>query len=419
MLNNTIHIIRRALLCLAGVITIHGAQAQFRYVVKDTTTAYSALPSSATSLNGSTVWAGGQYTASIPFNWRMDSSIVMTDVPVDLDFPGIVESFTSSLGNGFFFASAFFVDRGSGTSSSQSPITYTTVGTTPNRIFKLQFDNAGFGDDPGLTDYVNFQFWIYETTNIIEYHFGSSSISPTEDYFGTGAGPLLGTLQNLDMTSFNTGTLYYLDGSSSPTSVDSMKAPFSTLPTNGLAAWPANGSVIRFSPRSSSCAKPAASFTATSTSALSARFTFTAPAIGLDSLKWTFGNGVAQKVTSSFSTPINYSYSTAGKYNAQVTAFNRCGATTSNASQVKVTVSDIPGLENVKVFPTVVNDAFFIEGLQAGARITLYNQAGQVVQEVAGTASRQSIDVTRLPAGVYTVQMVTDAGRGSIRVIKH
>lgn len=417
MIRSIPHILRRTLLCLAGATMIQSAQAQFRYVFKDTTTAYSAL-SSPTSLNGSTLWDGDQYTAPIPFTWKLDSVNSLTSVLIDTYLPGVVNTFTSTTSvTGFIFGPTYILDRG--TTTSQSPISYLTTGTSPNRIFKLEFKNAGFGDDPNGTDYFDLQMWIYETSNIVEYHFGASNITTGSDYFYTGAGPLVGLMQDADIDNGSAGKIYFIDGTVSPKTIDTIALATSTgAPSNVLSAWPSSGTVFRFTPRTTSCAKPTATFTSTSQSALSVRYAFTAPITGLDSLIWEFGDGMKQKVTTAMASPISHVYITAGRYNAKVTAYNKCGSTVSTVSEVKVSVADIPGLDNVKVYPTVADDAFIVEGLTAGGKITLHNQAGQLVQEVAATGGRQTVSVAELPAGIYSVQMTSSNGQGSTRIVK-
>lgn len=412
--------LRCGLLCLAGAAIAQTARAEFRYTFTQTTATYTAL-SSPTSLNGSTIWDDDQFTASIPFTWVLDSAHTMTDVPVDLSLPAILHDLTNfSTSTGFIFGFADFVDRGDGGPTSLSPISYQTTGTAPNRIFKLEFQNAGFYDDPSLNEYVNFQVWIYETSNIVEMHFGSSSVSQFDNYSLLGNGPVFGMIQDADLDNGTSGMIYYLDGTGSTTTVDSLQLPPpSTFPSNTLTAWPSSGTVFRFTPKWSACARPAAAFTAANQSALAVRFTFTGATSGLDSLVWNFGDGQRQKVTTGFTTPVNHTYMTAGAYSATVTSYNSCGSTTATARQVRVAVADIPGLSNVRVYPNVTDNNVVVEGLNPGATLLIFNSMGQQVRRLSVTDSKQSISLGGLAAGNYLLRMQDKNGsQGTAQVIK-
>tara|TARA_R110002049_G_scaffold171016_3_gene337613 strand:- start:6194 stop:7189 length:996 start_codon:yes stop_codon:yes gene_type:complete len=91
-------------------------------------------------------------------------------------------------------SSADIIDRGAFSTSqtSLSPISTKVEGASGNRIFKLEFRNAGFYgdlDDDGIsTDFINMQLWIYENSGDIEYHFGPSNVSqPLLAYDTVGA----------------------------------------------------------------------------------------------------------------------------------------------------------------------------------------------------------------------------------------
>lgn len=67
------------------------------------------------------------------------------------------------------------VSRGAG----QSPVTYRVDGNVNNRILKIQWPNITFYSiaDSFPNDFVNYQVWLYEGTNVIEFHYGSSFIT--------------------------------------------------------------------------------------------------------------------------------------------------------------------------------------------------------------------------------------------------
>ncbi len=55
-----------------------------------------------------------------------------------------------------------------------SNISYIIDGDAPNRIFKLQWKNCALNGDVGETMRVNFQMWLNETTNAIDFRYGPS-----------------------------------------------------------------------------------------------------------------------------------------------------------------------------------------------------------------------------------------------------
>ena len=98
-------------------------------------------------------------------------------------------------------------------SNTTSPISYITTGTAGNKIFKLEWKNFGFFDDSTSSDFMNMQLWLYEGSNIIEYHYGNTSINnPAESFEGeTGPSIALITGYNMDIDEITDET-YILSG---------------------------------------------------------------------------------------------------------------------------------------------------------------------------------------------------------------
>jgi hypothetical protein len=94
-----------------------------------------------------------------------------------------------------------------------SPIIYELHGTAGNRIAKIEWQNAGFYNDPSgnFSDSVNFQCWIYEADGSIEFRYGTSQVSAGS--LDGATGPTVGISHyylNPDF-AFASGT--YLSGS--------------------------------------------------------------------------------------------------------------------------------------------------------------------------------------------------------------
>lgn len=160
------------------------------------------------------------------------------------DTMGIVNTFSN-------FAGGDLIDRGFFTGTPKSPLRYVTSGSSPNRIFKFEVSNAGFYEESdlysSLKDSVSFQIWVYETTGIIEFRYGTSQISHPTDYFFLGGSPLIGYAVDFDLDASTFTKAYTLVGNPNAPTVDSF-SDFSTLPTV-MDAYPSNGTVYRFIPK--------------------------------------------------------------------------------------------------------------------------------------------------------------------------
>ena len=73
-------------------------------------------------------------------------------------------------------------DRGNNSTGSLSPISYKLIGQPGNRILKIEWKNVGFFGDQTENDYINFQVWLYENNNKIEYHYGDNDINNPISY---------------------------------------------------------------------------------------------------------------------------------------------------------------------------------------------------------------------------------------------
>ncbi len=198
------------------------------------------------ALSGETV-----LTTSTP--WTYASSFT---VPIGFTFDFMGTNFTTvnveGSGFGFFDVNYYYLSlpfcvklKSKGASGNNSPISYKTEGVAPNRITKVQWKNAGFHYD--TTSTINFQMWLYETTNVIEVHIGSSNVpNPSVVYQENSSdGPVIGLFE------FNTPTncTYSVILSGSPA------APTVTNPTGNVNVFgpslngtPANGTVYIFDP---------------------------------------------------------------------------------------------------------------------------------------------------------------------------
>ena len=103
-----------------------------------------------------------------------------------------------------------------GATGGLSDISYTVTGNTGSRICVIQISNAGFRgeiDSAGISSsFVNFQVWLYETSNKVEFRFGNCNIlNPNINLSNSSAGFICG-MANITNTSAFTGSGNLLKG---------------------------------------------------------------------------------------------------------------------------------------------------------------------------------------------------------------
>jgi hypothetical protein len=165
---------------------------QFSYT---TNTVYTPLENNAVELIGATGWDDEVIPFTLPFdfyykgilvqNWAMDTygGLYPTDKYTTGDIPPIAAFYSD------------YVDRG------DSWIGYEVTGNTGSRIAKVEYKNVGYFSDVQKKDFANFQIWLYEGSNKIEYHAGSSSIAKDRFNVTSEYGDLI--ISGLNYTNHN------------------------------------------------------------------------------------------------------------------------------------------------------------------------------------------------------------------------
>ncbi|MEI6408688.1 MAG: T9SS type A sorting domain-containing protein [Bacteroidota bacterium] len=177
------------------------------------------------------------------------------DLPIGFDFVFMGHSFNhfNAWNEGLYFDldnqdlfiepyEAFLLDKGYVTPGTDilSPVSILHDGQASNRIFKIQYRNAGF-EDGGAQDSVNFQIWLYETSNVVEIHFGPRNIVSSV-WQAPLQGPIIAFISSIDDRA------YVMEGDpNSPTA--RFFHPSDTLATSdGLFGAPPQNLVYRFTP---------------------------------------------------------------------------------------------------------------------------------------------------------------------------
>ncbi|HTN17369.1 MAG TPA: T9SS type A sorting domain-containing protein [Chitinophagaceae bacterium] len=197
-----------------------------------------------TNLTAGKVWVKERF--KIPLGFTADiGDRTVTDFCFVTDGMIAPASDTDYTVNAFFPCAAYVRDR-SMDSIPQSPIRYEISGTSPNKIFKLEFFNVGFNgeiqNNGTNNDSADFQVWLYESSNIVEFRFGPSNLIYMKESIGVR---LFGYFKDFDIRARIYNKFYCLAGDPANPVVDSANS-VGTAPT--VNTYPENGTVYRFIP---------------------------------------------------------------------------------------------------------------------------------------------------------------------------
>jgi hypothetical protein len=233
------------LLLFIGICSILQAQ---NYTVTAFNEPYQDL-SNSTSVNSGQIWDDDFYAIPIGFNFEVYGQNYSNIYISDIGKGGGLSLHSNPQANYSFLSPIMQDILDKGTNQSVSPISYVVEGSTGNRIFKLEFKNVGFWGDTTLADYMDFQIWLYESDNSIEYRYGPNSINnPTESYEGE-TGPEVFFYPSFDI--LNSGSFiedgYYLkDNPVNPTVIVANNN--TPEPQNSIVGTIPEGTVYRFDP---------------------------------------------------------------------------------------------------------------------------------------------------------------------------
>jgi hypothetical protein len=216
---------KKILLVSFAVICLKSYGQQLEYNFSKSTSAYSELTS---PIVVNTAWTQ-TFGAKLPFQFtyfgKAYDSLRIT--PNSVNFTTSQADFIAMGQEDYYFDGQLY--------PVGSEISYLITGNAPNRIIKAQFKNMrAVTTDTGYEYTVNNQIWLYETSNLIEFHFGpniNKDINITNYYFG--------------FLDADNSPYYAISGTvASPTLVRVTNV--STF--KGLSAHPSSGTVYTFTP---------------------------------------------------------------------------------------------------------------------------------------------------------------------------
>jgi len=228
--------------------------AQFSYDFNVSSKPYNDLVEG-TSLNNGQIWDDPGYAVPIGFDFQIGPYIFNTIYIVDWSVGGVLSSKANDVGVASLLSpiAQDIIDLGFWGGASQSNLSYKTEGTIGNQILKIEWNNAGFvGSGSPNTDFMNFQVWFYEGSNIIEYRYGSSEINFPEDSFEGESGPIVFFIPsiNIETEMLEGEDAYFLSGDpSSPTVIVVEPGNEPQEPIESLQGMIPDGTVYTFTPK--------------------------------------------------------------------------------------------------------------------------------------------------------------------------
>ncbi|MBP6185772.1 MAG: T9SS type A sorting domain-containing protein [Saprospiraceae bacterium] len=205
----------------------------FLYSFTKETADYADLTDSI-SLNNGEIWDDPEYT--IPVNFPFFYMGVEIDFLVLADIGGILYGYSDTNIDFAAVISPFYadlVDRGSLGATSLSPISYKVIGEPGNQILIIEWKNAGSYEElnnMGTVDMnTSFQTWLYESNNVIAFHYGPHLITNPNLFYYNDPGAIIG-LAAIELTTFETTDVHLLEGQAANPMLVDLEVPITGTP---------------------------------------------------------------------------------------------------------------------------------------------------------------------------------------------
>jgi hypothetical protein len=208
----------------------------------------------ATSLDGGQIWDDPTWTVPLGFTFYTANDTITTLYVGELGTTvyGIQDDSLSDI-----FLPYFDDIANADNDTLVSPVSYVVEGPPGFQICKIEWLNVGFYEDWAAngtyTNTTSFQLWLYENSNIFEYHYGSSNITNASMIHMFGA-PAAAFLENLNQnTGFDWDGFYSVTGNTDAPTITTLTTA-EILGAQGIPSYallngePAEGTVYRFAP---------------------------------------------------------------------------------------------------------------------------------------------------------------------------
>ncbi|HXA02151.1 MAG TPA: T9SS type A sorting domain-containing protein [Cytophagaceae bacterium] len=209
------------------------------------------------NLNGTTYWDDENWVIPIGFKFLgHDTLTISSNGLVSLaNYNKLVDQQITYTISAFADASigADLIDRDIN-NPQISPINYQLSGTSPDKILKIEWRNAGFIYDNNNVDHISFQLWLYEDSNKIEMRYGQHYFLNTQIFSlnnSTGAVIGIGSYK-YGLNPPGAHNNQYVNSAPSIYLIGSAKSPGTSISFSSLTATdtsdcaPANGTRFTF-----------------------------------------------------------------------------------------------------------------------------------------------------------------------------
>lgn len=404
--------------CIAFIFCLlsYTADAQMHYSFSTSTNTFTPIVGTVPFLtgNGSDILADEGYANNIPigFSFNYNSSNTYTEVSIStngfISFQELSNSYLlNNLTSGALGERPIIAPLWDDLNlQSANNLTYTTTGSSPNRVFTVQWLNAkwGFG---ASTAAMSFQVKLYETTNWIEFNYRQESGTPNSPSASIG------------LASTNTGTYNFislLNASTTPgATMTSEVATIATKPGSNQSYVFKTG-VLPVGISAFNVSKSNGSNMVswqTSTEINNVGFDVERSVDGKNFSKLLF---VDSKATNGNSTAtLNYTASDVKPFDGtsyyRLKQIDKDGKMNYSAI-VSIKNGTQDGWASLLLYPNPAKEKLIVQvnSKQTNAiNVTIYNSLGnQVAQKnytITEGANQIVTDVTALPAGLYTVKV--------------
>lgn len=131
---------------------------------------------------------------------------------------------------------------------------------------------------------------------------------------------------------------------------------------------------------------------------------------------WHFGDGATATTELS-----SHTYTANGTYEVFFIATNACGMSDTSVGSVTVEGLGINSIQNgnheLSVYPNPTDGKTVVDSKGVTIRnLQIIDASGKIVWSKSGNGSRQTIDVSRLPSGIYTLQVQTERGSKTLKL---
>jgi hypothetical protein len=198
------------------------------YTFETDSAAYTPLVGGANATNGAT-WDDPSFALPIGFKFKVFSdsgSVLYADANFNSGSLFSLKNLSNNPSAITLIAPYNGDIRDQSDTLNLSPITYTTTGTVPNRIFKLEYANARFVVD--TTSMISFQVWLHEGSNAIETRFGPAIYNaPNLTLYDPEYGPGMVIIDQLSLLTGTVPASYYVRNDPESPTLDSLSGTIS------------------------------------------------------------------------------------------------------------------------------------------------------------------------------------------------